>query len=81
MSTLSEVGERPQGTHVRVHGSVLAESEKRLLIWLAHRLPRRVNADHLTALGALGTIAAGAAFAAASWDSGAPCGSFRPCWR
>ena len=56
------------GSHIREHGSVLAESEKRLLVWLAHRLPRRVNADHLTALGALGTIAAGAAFGAASWD-------------
>ena len=68
MSTLTEVRERPQGGHVRVHGSVLAEAEKRLLVWLAHRLPQRLNADHLTAIGAFGTIAAGAAFAAASWD-------------
>ena len=68
MSTLTEVRERPQGAHVRVHGSVLAEAEKRLLIWLAHRLPRRLNADHLTAIGAFGTVAAGAAFAAAAWD-------------
>ena len=30
--------------------------------------PAGVNADHLTALGALGTMAAGAAFAAAAWD-------------
>ena len=56
------------GSHVREHGSVLAEAEKRLLVWLAHRLPRRLNADHLTAIGALGTMAAGAAFAAAAWD-------------
>ena len=68
MSTLTEVQRRSQGSHVRVHGSVLAEAEKRLLVWLAHRLPRRLNADHLTAIGAFGTIAAGAAFAAASWD-------------
>ena len=68
MSTLTEVRERPQGSHVRVHGSVLAEAEKRLLVWLAHHLPRRTNADHLTAIGAFGTIAAGAAFAAAAWD-------------
>jgi archaetidylinositol phosphate synthase len=68
MSTLTEVRERPQGTHVRVHGSVLAEAEKRLLVWLAHRLPRHLNADHLTAIGAFGTLAAGAAFAAAAWD-------------
>jgi phosphatidylglycerophosphate synthase len=68
MSTLTEVRERPQAAHVRVHGSVLAEAEKRLLVWLAHRMPRRLNADHLTAIGAFGTMAAGAAFAAAAWD-------------
>ena len=68
MSTLTEVRKRPQGTHVREHGSVLAEAEKRFLVWVAHRLPRWLNADHLTAIGALGTIAAGAAFAAAAWD-------------
>jgi archaetidylinositol phosphate synthase len=68
MSTLTEVRERPQGSHVRVHGSVLAEGEKRLLVWLARRLPLRMNADHLTAIGVFGTAAAGAAFAAASWD-------------
>ena len=49
-------------------GASLAEAEKRLLVWLAHRLPRRLNADHLTAVGAFGTMAAGAAFAAAAWD-------------
>ena len=68
MATLTGARECPQGTHVREHGSVLAEAEKRLLVWLAHRLPRRMNADHLTAIGAFGTIAAGAAFAAAAWD-------------
>ena len=68
MAAASEVGERPHGVHVREHGSVLAEAEKRLLVWLAHRLPQWVNADHLTALGAFGTMAAGAAFAAAAWD-------------
>jgi len=68
MFTLTEVRDRPQGAHVRVHGSVLAEAEKKLLVWLAHRLPRRLNADHLTAIGAFGTIAAGAAFAAAARD-------------
>ena len=66
--SMSEVRERLQGAHVRVHGSLLAETEKRLLVWLAHRLPRGLNADHLTAIGAFGTMAAGAAFAAAAWD-------------
>lgn len=68
MSTLTDARPRPQATHIREHGSVLAEAEKRLLVWLARRLPRRLNADHLTAIGALGTFGAGATFAAAGWD-------------
>lgn len=56
--------------HVREHGSVLAAAEKRLLIWLAHRLPAWVNSDHLTALGAVAMVGGGAAFAAAAVDRG-----------
>ena len=52
------------GQHVREHRSVLAEAEKRLLVWLAHRLPACINSDHLTALGAAAMVGAGAAFAA-----------------
>jgi phosphatidylglycerophosphate synthase len=54
------------GTHRREHGSVLAEVEKRALIWMAERMPRGVNSDHLTALGAIAMLATGAAFAAAA---------------
>ena len=35
---------------------MLAAAEKRLLIWMAHRLPRWVNSDHLTALGAVAMV-------------------------
>jgi hypothetical protein len=52
-------------SHVREHGSVLAAAEKRLLVWLARRLPARINSDHLTVLGAVAMVGAGAAFAAA----------------
>jgi archaetidylinositol phosphate synthase len=52
------------GTHVREHTSVLAAAEKRLLVWMAHRLPRWVNSDHLTALGAAAMVATAASFAA-----------------
>ena len=34
--------------HVRVHQSVLAAVEKRLLVRMAGRLPRWINSDHLT---------------------------------
>jgi archaetidylinositol phosphate synthase len=50
--------------HTREHKSLLAEVEKRALIWMAHRLPPSINSDHLTALGAVAMVGAGAAFAA-----------------
>jgi phosphatidylglycerophosphate synthase len=61
----------PTGQHVREHRSVLADVEKRTLIWLAHRLPRWVNSDHLTGLGAAAMVGVGASFAAARWSPGA----------
>lgn len=51
--------------HIREHGSLLAASEKRLLIWIAHRLPSAVNSDHLTLLALLAMALAGAAYAIA----------------
>jgi archaetidylinositol phosphate synthase len=47
---------------VREHNSVLAESEKRLLIRMAKRLPARVNSDHLTFIGVAAMLAVGACF-------------------
>jgi phosphatidylglycerophosphate synthase len=55
-------------THVREHRSVLAAAERQLLIFVAHRLPRQIHSDHLTALGFAAMGLAGAAFAAARWD-------------
>jgi phosphatidylglycerophosphate synthase len=54
-------------SHVREHRSLLAAAEKRLLIWIARRLPASINADHLTMLGIVGAAGAGVAFAAAGW--------------
>jgi phosphatidylglycerophosphate synthase len=54
----------PLGAHRREHTSLLAAAEKRLLIWMARRLPAAVNPDHLTALGAMAMVGAGASFAA-----------------
>ena len=62
------VAAQAPGTHVREHRSVLAAAEKRLLIWMACRLPGWVNSDHLTALGAAAMVGTAAAFAAASID-------------
>jgi phosphatidylglycerophosphate synthase len=53
----------------RDHKSLTAAAEKRLLIWLAHRMPAWVNSDHLTALGLLGNALAGIAYALAGRDA------------
>jgi len=47
---------------VREHTSVLAEAEKRLLVRIAGRLPRWINSDHLTLVGALAMLGIGACF-------------------
>jgi archaetidylinositol phosphate synthase len=47
---------------VRVHNAVTAGAEKRLLVWMAERLPGWVNSDHLTSLGAVALIGVGASF-------------------
>jgi archaetidylinositol phosphate synthase len=49
----------------RIHGSLLAAAEKRLLVRMAGRMPPWVNSDHLTALGALAMLAAGVCYAIA----------------
>jgi archaetidylinositol phosphate synthase len=43
----------------RIHTSVLADAEKRLLIWMAERLPAGVNSDHLTSLAGVAMVVAG----------------------
>jgi phosphatidylglycerophosphate synthase len=46
----------------RMLNSVLAPLEKRCLIWLAERMPRRVNSDHLTALALVAMLGAGLSY-------------------
>ena len=46
----------------REHTSFLAAAEKSTLIWIAKRLPAAVNSDHLTALGFISLILAGASY-------------------
>jgi archaetidylinositol phosphate synthase len=49
-------------THIRLNTSLLAAAEKRLLIWIAERLPRWVHSDHLSALGLASMAGAGLSF-------------------
>ena len=46
----------------RVHTSLLAGIEKRCLVWMAGRLPRWVNSDHLTGLAGFAMLGAGICF-------------------
>ena len=55
--------------HIREHTSLLADAEKRTLVWLANRMPRWVTSDHLTLLGLISMLLAGLSYWAARWDS------------
>jgi phosphatidylglycerophosphate synthase len=64
------LAERPAAVDraTRINTSVLATAEKRALIWIAERLPAWVNSDHLTVLGFMSLLAAGAAYWYASFS-------------
>ena len=51
----------------RLQTGLTAAVERRALNYLAARLPRWMNSDHLTLLGLLAMIAGGACYAAARW--------------
>ena len=53
----------------RLQESITAAPERRVLHWLAARMPARVNSDHLTLLGFASMLLAGASYALVRWDS------------
>jgi archaetidylinositol phosphate synthase len=55
---------------IRVNNGLLGAAEKRILIWIARRLPEWVNSDHLTALGLLAMVAAGICYAFSAESAG-----------
>lgn len=52
----------------RTNTGVLASTEKRTLIYLAGRLPGWVNSDHLTGLGFVSLLLAGASYWVSRWE-------------
>lgn len=52
----------------RLQDSVLANSEKHLLIWMARQMPAWINSDHLTAFGFAAQLMAGVSYAMSSWN-------------
>jgi phosphatidylglycerophosphate synthase len=54
----------------RVHHSLLADYERRLLVWLAAQLPAIVTPTRLTLLGFAGALLSGLSYAATSFSTG-----------
>lgn len=53
----------------RDQNAVSAGIERRLLVWLAHRAPGRINSDHLTLLGFGASLFTGLSYFLARWNS------------
>ncbi len=66
--TLAEARRASFRQATRVHESFLAAAEKRVLVWMAERMPTWVNSDHLTVLGFAAQIATGVCYALAVHD-------------
>jgi archaetidylinositol phosphate synthase len=62
----SPANSAPHRDATRVLTSVLAPLEKRVLVWLATRMPGRVNSDHLTSLALAAMLGAGLSYWMAS---------------
>lgn len=52
----------------RFQQALTASVERRALLWLAQRTPRRISPDHLTALGFGAQLLVGASYALARWN-------------
>ena len=52
----------------RIQQSITSRWERKILLWLAARIPACVNSDHLTLLGFVAMALAGASYAWARWN-------------
>lgn len=57
---------RPVPDVLRVQESWTAAPERRVLLWLAERMPTQIGPDHLTALGLMSQMGAGVCYALAA---------------
>ncbi|HXI30863.1 MAG TPA: CDP-alcohol phosphatidyltransferase family protein [Vicinamibacterales bacterium] len=61
-------------SHARTNTSLTAAAERRLLVWIAARLPPWITSDRLSSLGLAAMAAAGLSFAALRWTPWAAAG-------
>lgn len=54
---------------MRLQESITAGPERKVLLWLAARMPAWVNSDHLTLVGFVAMLLAGASYALVRWNS------------
>lgn len=59
---MAKTGSKPFQDATRAQLSLLAPLEKRILLWLAARMPAAINSDHLTLLGFLSLLGAGLSY-------------------
>jgi len=52
---------------VRIQTSILSRMEKKVLLWIAKRLPKLMNSDHLTGIGLTGAFIAGGGYVLSNW--------------
>jgi archaetidylinositol phosphate synthase len=55
-------------SEVRIQTSILYGIEKKILIWLAERMPKKINSDHLTIIGFLGALISTAGYILSNWE-------------
>lgn len=53
---------------VRIQTSILNAAEKKVLVWIAQRLPRRMTSNHLTFIGMFGALVVALGYALSSRD-------------
>lgn len=54
---------------VRIQDSILNKVEKRVLVWMANRLPQWINSDHLTWIGLFGAVISFVGYFLSNWGA------------
>ncbi len=58
-----------KNTEVRIQTSILNSLEKKALVYMAQRIPQKINSDHLTVLGFIGALISSAGYILSNLES------------